>query len=133
MEKHSASSGGPPEQVRLAHGRLRSLSPATASYATEVVDILLDFAHAVGTSDMHLQPTRAGLDVRFRSDGVLQSVGVIAPGDIGVVDRTDCAEARGASYAFLEHGAREPRACRFDDAEDQDEHCCTDHCELDRA
>lgn len=85
MEMHWDSSGGPPEQVRLAHGRLRSLSPATASYATEVVDILLDFADAVGTSDMHLQPTRAGLDVKFRSDGVLQSVGVIAPGDIASV------------------------------------------------
>jgi general secretion pathway protein E len=69
-----------PEQVRVALGRLGALRPSSASYATETVDILLDFAHAVGTSDMHLQPTRAGLDVKFRYDGVLQPVGVIPAG-----------------------------------------------------
>ena len=74
-----------PGQLRLAQGRLRSLSPAAASYATQAVDILLEFAHAVGTSDMHLQPTREGLDVKFRSDGVLEPVGVIAPGDTSSV------------------------------------------------
>jgi general secretion pathway protein E len=56
------------------------LSPTTTSYATETVDILLDFAHAVGTSDMHLQPTRNGLDVKFHYDSVLQPVSVIPPG-----------------------------------------------------
>jgi type II secretory ATPase GspE/PulE/Tfp pilus assembly ATPase PilB-like protein len=69
-----------PEEVRRARGRIASLSPAAASYATEAVDILLDLADAVGTSDMHLQPTRTGLDVRFRFDGVLQPVSVISEG-----------------------------------------------------
>jgi type II secretory ATPase GspE/PulE/Tfp pilus assembly ATPase PilB-like protein len=77
--------GGPrgrdtPNRVGSARARLAALSPTTASYATEAVDILLDLAHAVGTSDMHLQPTRVGLDVKFRSDGVLQPLGVIPPG-----------------------------------------------------
>jgi general secretion pathway protein E len=69
-----------PDQVRSAQARLGALSPTTASYATEAVDILLDLADAVGTSDMHLQPTRGGLDVKFRSDGVLQPVSVIPAG-----------------------------------------------------
>ena len=69
-----------PEKVLGAQRRLGSLRPKAASYATETVDILLDFAHAVGTSDLHLQPTRNGLDVKFRSDGVLQPVSVIPPG-----------------------------------------------------
>lgn len=68
------------DRLRAARGRLASLRATTATYATEAVDILLDFATGVGTSDMHLQPTRAGLDVRFRYDGVLQPVGVIPSG-----------------------------------------------------
>jgi general secretion pathway protein E len=68
------------ERLRAARGRLASLRATTATYATEAVDILLDFATGVGTSDMHLQPTREGLDVRFRYDGVLQPVGVIPSG-----------------------------------------------------
>jgi general secretion pathway protein E len=39
------------------------------------VDSLLDFAHAVGTSDVHVQPTRVGIEVKFRNDGVLQTLG----------------------------------------------------------
>jgi len=66
--------------LRLAHGRLGTLSPATANYATDVVDVLLDFAHAVGTSDMHLQPCPSGVDIRFRHDGVLQPIGVVPTG-----------------------------------------------------
>jgi general secretion pathway protein E len=66
--------------LRQAHGRLGTMSAASPLYATEVVDALLDFAHSVGTSDIHLQPCPSGLDVRFRHDGVLQPVGVIAPG-----------------------------------------------------
>jgi len=55
--------------------RLGRLSPARDAYASEFVDSLLDFANAVGTSDVHLQPTRLGLEVKFRNDGVLQTLG----------------------------------------------------------
>lgn len=61
-------------------GRLGRLSPARDAYASEFVDALLDFAHAVGTSDVHVQPTRLGVEVKFRSDGVLQSLGVFPLG-----------------------------------------------------
>jgi type II secretory ATPase GspE/PulE/Tfp pilus assembly ATPase PilB-like protein len=60
--------------------RLGRLSPTTAAYASEFVDALLDFANAVGTSDVHIQPTRSGLEVKFRSDGVLQSLGTFPLG-----------------------------------------------------
>ena len=56
-------------------GRLSRLSPAKDAYASEFVDSLLDFAHAVGTSDVHVQPTRVGIEVKFRNDGVLQTLG----------------------------------------------------------
>lgn len=68
------------EQLRVVRGRLAVLRSEVASYAAEAVDILLQFAHDVGTSDMHLQPTRTGLDVKFRYDGVLQHVSVIPLG-----------------------------------------------------
>lgn len=55
--------------------RLSRLRPATDAYASEFVDAILDFAHAVGTSDLHLQPTRGGLEVKFRSDGIVQQLG----------------------------------------------------------
>ena len=55
--------------------RLSRLSPAKDAYASEFVDSLLDFAHAVGTSDVHVQPTRLGVEVKFRNDGVLETLG----------------------------------------------------------
>lgn len=55
--------------------RLGKLSAATDAYASEFVDAVLDFAHAVGTSDVHLQPTRSGLQVKFRNHGVMQLLG----------------------------------------------------------
>jgi general secretion pathway protein E len=63
-----------------ARRRLVSINSSLPAYATEAVDALLDFANAVGTSDVHLQPCQTGLDVRFRHDGVLQPVAVVAPG-----------------------------------------------------
>jgi len=56
-------------------GRLGRLRPNTDVYASEFVDALLDFASEVGTSDVHIQPTRSGLEVRFRSNGVMQKLG----------------------------------------------------------
>lgn len=60
--------------------RLGNLRPSTAAYASEFVDALLDFSHAVGTSDVHLQPTRQGIEVKFRSNGVLQVLGTFPLG-----------------------------------------------------
>jgi type II secretory ATPase GspE/PulE/Tfp pilus assembly ATPase PilB-like protein len=70
-------------QSRAAEVReqLSRLDAADAAYATQFVDALLDGAHAVGASDVHLQPTDKGLDVRWRLDGVLQPVGVFPSGE----------------------------------------------------
>jgi len=81
-----APAGGHPKTFDMAAERetilyrLGRLSPTTDAYAAEFVDSLLDFAHAVGTSDIHLQPTRKGLEVKFRSTGVLQVLGIFPVG-----------------------------------------------------
>jgi general secretion pathway protein E len=59
---------------------LRKLDPASSLYATQIVDSLLAAAQAAGASDLHLQPTPAGLAVRWRLDGVLQKVADISRG-----------------------------------------------------
>jgi type II secretory ATPase GspE/PulE/Tfp pilus assembly ATPase PilB-like protein len=62
-------------------GRLRdelaALAPEAAGYATEAVDRLLRAAAGLGASDIHLQPTPEGLEVRWRLDGVLQPAAVL--------------------------------------------------------
>jgi len=64
---------------------LKRFSPQTAVYATQFVEQLLAFAEQIGTSDVHLQPTINGLDVRFRHDGVLQHLGEFPTGAISSV------------------------------------------------
>lgn len=54
--------------------QLAALDPAQPQYATELVDRLLAAGKAAEASDLHLQPTPEGLDVRWRIDGVLQHV-----------------------------------------------------------
>jgi general secretion pathway protein E len=60
--------------------RLGGLKPSTERYASEFVDGIFQFAAKIGTSDVHLQPTKTGLEVKFRSDGVLQSLGIFPVG-----------------------------------------------------
>lgn len=55
--------------------RIGHLKADTDAYATEFADQILRFATRVQTSDVHLQPTAHGLEVRFRADGVLQPLG----------------------------------------------------------
>ncbi len=45
-------------------------------YASRAVDGLLAAAESAGASDVHLQPTAAGLELKFRVDGVLLPVAV---------------------------------------------------------
>jgi general secretion pathway protein E len=59
---------------------LLALDPADPQYATEVVDRLLALAQAAGASDLHLQPSAAGLEMKFRLDGVLQTAAVLPAG-----------------------------------------------------
>lgn len=61
--------------------QLRQLDPSHAEYATKFVDQLLAAARASAASDIHLQPTSQGLDVRWRLDGVLQPIGCFPRGE----------------------------------------------------
>lgn len=54
---------------------LTGLDPRDPQYATEAVRRLLTLAARLGASDLHLQPTAAGLDLKLRLDGVLQPGG----------------------------------------------------------
>ena len=68
------------QQQQTIVRRLDGLRPDTDAYATEFVDQLLQFAGRVGTSDIHLQPTLRGFEIRFRFDGVLQKLGEFPSG-----------------------------------------------------
>ena len=61
--------------------RLRQLDAAGHEYATRFVAELLADARRAGASDVHLQPSSRGLDVRWRLDGVLQHIGVFPRGE----------------------------------------------------
>jgi len=56
-----------------------ALDPAHPQYATQLVERLLAAGRAAEASDLHLQPTAAGLDVRWRIDGVLEHVATLPP------------------------------------------------------
>jgi general secretion pathway protein E len=60
---------------------LSKRSAQTASYSTEAVDLLLKAATELHASDLHLQPTVNGLDVRWRLDGVLNPV-IVLPSEV---------------------------------------------------
>jgi type II secretory ATPase GspE/PulE/Tfp pilus assembly ATPase PilB-like protein len=67
---------------------LRRIDPASPRYATDVVERVLWDAKAAHASDVHLQPTSDGLELRWRIDGVLQLVGVLpVKGAANVVSR----------------------------------------------
>ncbi len=59
---------------------LRLLDPADGNYATRFVDTLLAAGRERGVSDLHLQPTPEGLELRWRVDGVLAPLGTFPPG-----------------------------------------------------
>ena len=58
---------------------LAALDPAHPQYATQLVDRLLAAGRAAEASDLHLQPAREGLEVRWRIDGVLERVATLPP------------------------------------------------------
>jgi general secretion pathway protein E len=62
--------------------RLQGLDSKGSDYATRFVELILEGARASAASDLHLQPTLDGLDVRWRLDGVLQPVGVFKSGEM---------------------------------------------------
>src|SRR3954453_19228722 len=67
----------PPVTAETVREELAKKSPQSAGYATEVVDLLIRAATDLGASDVHLQPTADGLEVRWRLDGVLHPVALL--------------------------------------------------------
>ena len=61
--------------------QLAQLDAADPEYAAQFVDLLLSAARSVHASDVHVQPTAQGLEIRWRLDGVLQRVGTFPPGE----------------------------------------------------
>ncbi len=59
-----------------------ALDPKQPSFATDSVDLILETARQEHASDLHLQPSSAGLEVRWRLDGVLHPLAVF-PGRFG--------------------------------------------------
>lgn len=59
---------------------LKSLNPADPHYASRFVDVLLSTGERCGASDLHLQPTADGLELRWRRDGVLLPLGTFPSG-----------------------------------------------------
>jgi general secretion pathway protein E len=56
---------------------LLGLDPSQPDYASRCIDALLGAAQAAGATDVHLQPTAAGLELKFRIDGVLLPVALL--------------------------------------------------------
>ena len=65
---------------RSVRDQLVSLDASDTQYATLFVEKLLSAACEFQTSDVHLQPTTDGLQVRWRLDGVLHELGTFSPG-----------------------------------------------------
>ncbi len=63
-----------PESFRPADS-LSGLNPNDGQYAVQFVERLLEAAIRAEASDVHLQPIPDGLELRWRLDGVLQSLG----------------------------------------------------------
>ncbi|MEN6494596.1 MAG: GspE/PulE family protein [Thermoguttaceae bacterium] len=57
---------------------LAGCDPRDPQYAVQVVDRLLALGPQQQASDLHLQPTAEGLEVKFRLDGVLQPAAVLS-------------------------------------------------------
>lgn len=65
----------PPSLRQLLESELVDLDRQDPQYAVRVVDRILAIGRRQGASDLHLQPTATGMELRFRIDGVLQPAG----------------------------------------------------------
>ena len=64
---------------------LQKLRSERSDYPTLFVDRLLEMAKATGISDLHLQPSASGIDIRIRHDGVLRQLGDFADGEVASI------------------------------------------------
>jgi type II secretory ATPase GspE/PulE/Tfp pilus assembly ATPase PilB-like protein len=61
--------------------RLAAIPASDPNYAVRFADLLVESACSVQASDIHLQPSPHGLEVRWRLDGVLQPLGIFPRGE----------------------------------------------------
>ena len=59
--------------------RLASIKAEGPKAAVELVNLILDESRRASASDVHLQPTPDGLEMRWRIDGVLLPAGLLPP------------------------------------------------------
>jgi type II secretory ATPase GspE/PulE/Tfp pilus assembly ATPase PilB-like protein len=74
--------GGPTKRFRLIlreSGNLREMGGEEMSLAVGIVDNIFMNALDTGTSDIHLQPEREQLRIRYRQDGILHDTGSLPP------------------------------------------------------
>ena len=71
------SSSSRPNSFKLGL-ELSGFDPADPQYATQIVDAILAEGRAAGASDLHLQPTPQGLELKYRLNGVLLPVAVFS-------------------------------------------------------
>jgi len=80
--------GGPTKRFRLIlreSGNLREMGGEEMSLAVGIVDNIFMNALDTGTSDIHLQPEREQLRIRYRQDGILHDTGSLPPEQAGNV------------------------------------------------
>jgi type II secretory ATPase GspE/PulE/Tfp pilus assembly ATPase PilB-like protein len=78
----STTNYGAAKRFRLVlreQGNIREMGGEEMSLAVGIVDNIFMNALETGTSDIHLQPEREQLRIRFRQDGVLHDTGQLPP------------------------------------------------------
>jgi len=82
ISDHSQTNFGANRRFRLIlreSGSARDMGGDAVSHAVGIVDSIFMNALDTGTSDIHLQPERDQLRIRYRQDGVLQDTGQLPP------------------------------------------------------
>jgi len=82
LQDYSATNFGVGKRFRLImreSGVAREMGGEDQSIAVQIVDSIFMNALDTGTSDIHLQPERDQLKIRFRQDGILHETGQLPP------------------------------------------------------
>jgi type II secretory ATPase GspE/PulE/Tfp pilus assembly ATPase PilB-like protein len=82
LQDYSQTNFGAGKRFRLIlreQGSIREMGGEEMSVAVGIVDSIFMNALETGTSDIHLQPEREQLRIRFRQDGVLHDTGQLPP------------------------------------------------------
>src|SRR5438045_1446587 len=88
IQDFSQTNWGAAKRFRLIlreQGSARDMGADTMSIAVGIVDNIFMNALETGTSDIHLQPERDQLRIRYRPDGILNDTGQLMPEEAGNV------------------------------------------------